>query len=235
MPTYFITGTSRGIGLEYVRQLSKTPDNTIYATVRSLSSDHSELKALNTHSNIHILECEFSSEASIGKLADAIPAGTQFDYIINNAAIQQSQSQKAFNLGWDLVLSHVTSNALGPAKVVQTLLPFIKPGGNAVVVNITSGMGSLGLQATGKIPPHILPYCISKASLNMLTVHQAFELKGKAIVVCVDPGHVKTQLGGDSAPLEVDESAGGVLKVVHGLQSSDSGKYLLYDGKELPW
>lgn len=143
----------------------------------------------------------------------------------------------ALTLPWDAVLTHVTNNALGPAKLVEVLLPFLVSDGTGAIINISSGMGSLGLQATSSpaIPPHILPYGISKAALNMLTIHQAHELKGKVIVVCFDPGHVKTSMGGDSAPLEIHDSASGILGVVHGLKADDSGKFLHYTGKELPW
>jgi len=143
----------------------------------------------------------------------------------------------ALSLPWEAVLTHVTNNALGPAKLVEVLLPFLADDGTGVIINISSGMGSLGLQATSTpdIPPHILPYGISKAALNMLTIHQAHELKGKAIVVCFDPGHVKTSMGGANAPTEVKDSAEGILGAVHGLKKEDSGKFLHYTGKELPW
>jgi NAD(P)-dependent dehydrogenase (short-subunit alcohol dehydrogenase family) len=68
MPTYFLTGANRGIGLEFVRQLAIKPSNTIIAGVRSLSADLSDLKALNTNSNIHIIECDVGSLDSLSSI-----------------------------------------------------------------------------------------------------------------------------------------------------------------------
>ncbi|KAL2174126.1 uncharacterized protein P884DRAFT_159406, partial [Thermothelomyces heterothallicus CBS 202.75] len=90
--------------------------------------------------------------------------------------------------------------------------------------------------------PEITPYGLSKAALNMLTVHQQAQLRargggsGGIVVVAVDPGHVKTEMGGPSAVVEVEDSARGVLKLVEGLtEREDGGKFWLYNGEELPW
>jgi hypothetical protein len=68
MPTYFLTGANRGIGLEFDRQLAIKPTNTNIAGVRSLSADLSDLKALNTNSNIHIIECDVGSLDSLSSI-----------------------------------------------------------------------------------------------------------------------------------------------------------------------
>lgn len=73
----------------------------------------------------------------------------------------------------------------------------------------------------------------------MLTVHQAGELKGKGVkVICMDPGWVKTRMGGEGAVLEPAASIGGMLKVVHGLAGvnlAGVAKFYAYDGSEVPW
>jgi len=78
------------------------------------------------------------------------------------------------------------------------------------------------------------PCNISKTALNMLTVHQSKQLEGKVIVVCVDPGHLKTVMGGRKAVLEVEGSAKGLLTLLAVLKFEDNGRLLLYNEVELP-
>jgi NAD(P)-dependent dehydrogenase (short-subunit alcohol dehydrogenase family) len=239
MPVFVIIGARTGIGLEYVRQLANSPLNTVLAIVRDLKADLTALTAVrsNNASKVHILECDISSEKSLSKLAPQIvsalvPEG-KVNVLINNAAILHSPQETCLNTSADALLSHFSTNAIGPAKVLQNLLPHLATG--AVVANITSGIGSLAMLSDGRISAEFTPYSISKTALNMLTVHQAKQLKGKATVVCVDPGHVKTVMGGNDAVMEIEDSAKGVLATLAGLKVEDNGKFLLYNGTELPW
>ncbi|OCT53027.1 hypothetical protein CLCR_11416 [Cladophialophora carrionii] len=89
---------------------------------------------------------------------------------------------------------------------------------------------------SGYYRPKCTTYSISKAAVNMLTVHQSEQLKDRGIkVICMDPGWVKTRMGGDGALLEPEESIGGMLKVVHNLKDEDTGKFYTYTGGEVPW
>ncbi|KAK4236615.1 C-factor [Achaetomium macrosporum] len=253
MPVYVVTGARTGIGLEYIRQLSHAApppgeSNTIFALVRSLDSDLTALCAIqpsvtNPETTVHILECDISSPSSIATLPDLIRntnpgAETRIDTLINNAATLHSRDETALSLTPSSLQSHITSNVLGPALVLQALLPLLSP--RAKVANISSGIASMALVKDGSINAEITPYSISKAALNMLTVHQARQLREmeaykEVVVVAVDPGHAKTEMGGANAVVEVADSAGGVLKVLEGLRVEDSGRFLLYTGAELPW
>ncbi|KAK0647147.1 hypothetical protein B0T16DRAFT_330754 [Cercophora newfieldiana] len=239
MPTFVISGTRTGLGLENVRHLSQNPSNTIFALVRSLTNaDISALRAVQSASQakIHILECDTSSEASISALPSRIQEispDVKIDVLINMAAILHSGSQNSLTLTSSALGSHITTNVMGPALVTSALLPMLSP--TAKILNITSGLGSLQLLSDGTISPNSTAYSISKAALNMLTVHQAKQLPKGMAVVCVDPGHCKTEMGGPNAVLEPSESASGVQKIVEGLKPENSGKFLLYSGVELPW
>ncbi|KXH58369.1 short chain dehydrogenase/reductase SDR [Colletotrichum nymphaeae SA-01] len=264
MPTYVVTGARAGIGLEYINQLSKSPSNTVIALVRSTapSTDLSALEAIRSSSTAatHILECDVSSEASIAALPGRLSAALQesrgtpakVDFLINNAATLQFAHQTSLTLDKAGLDVHMETNVLGPARMVQVLLPFLTAEGGsekdgaeaagkggeriaAVVANITSGAGSLGWTSDGRVGM-LAGYSISKAALNMLTVHQARELRGHGIVaVAVDPGHVKTDSGGPGATVEVEDSAGDILSLLAGLKSADSGKFFLYNGTSVPW
>lgn len=77
---------------------------------------------------------------------------------------------------------------------------------------------------------------MSKAALNMLTLHQAKDLKGAGVkIICIDPGWVKTRMGGKGAMIEAEVSVGSMLETVKGLKESDSGKFYRYDGGIVPW
>ncbi len=240
MPAYVVSGARTGIGLGYVRELSQTPANTVFALVRSLAGDLTALRAIQqANGKVHILECDISSQASISALPASLQATAggsspvQINVLINNAAILHSRPETALTLTPDAFLSHMTTNVLGPALLLQALLPLLAPA--ARVVNITSGIASLALVGDGTIDAVLAPYSISKTALNMLTVHQARLVGGGVVVVAVDPGHVKTEMGAEGASVEVEDSARGVLKVVEGLGDGDKGRFFSYTGEEVPW
>jgi len=237
MPVWVITGANRGLGLEFVTQLSKDPSNTIIATSRSMSRDSLKaLESLGIKFNLHILECDTSSQASIetfGKSVTSILDAEKIDFLLNNAGINTHPKMTSLDVTPEVLAEHISVNVMGPAKTVQVLERHLKDG--SVVMNMTSGLGSLAYNRT-KDPTECTPYSISKAAVNMLTVHQASNLKKKGVVViCMDPGWVKTDMGGANAVLEKKESIGGMLKCLKGLKSEDSGKFFQYDGSEKAW
>ena len=130
---------------------------------------------------------------------------------------------------------HMAVNVLGPTILATALDPHL--GGGSVVMNMTSGLGSL--QKTLEMKPRKCPvYSMSKAALDMVSLQMAseWEARGKKVVVVVmDPGWVKTRMGGEGAVLEAEESIGGMLKVLRGLKEGDSGRFFAWSGEEIPW
>ncbi|KAL2022645.1 hypothetical protein VTK56DRAFT_4989 [Thermocarpiscus australiensis] len=240
MPVYCITGTNRGLGLEFVRQLAQSSDNTIIAATRSLSSDLSDLKAVASPST-HILECDTSSVQSIRSFvkqtAQVLGGDKKIDFLLNNAGVNLAAWQSSLTLGPDEVHAQIAVNVIGPAKTVELLLDAGLLSSNVRILNMTSGLGSMQRSSEMK-PRKCAGYSISKAALNMLTVHQSEDLKPHlpgAVVICMDPGWVKTRLGGEGALLEPSESIGGMLKVLHGLSEEDNGAFYHYSGEKIPW
>jgi NAD(P)-dependent dehydrogenase (short-subunit alcohol dehydrogenase family) len=236
MPTYFLTGANRGIGLEFVRQLAPLPKTTIIAAVRSKSNSTSELSALNTNSNIHIIEVDATSPDSLSsvefRVAEILSrTGSNLDFIFNVAGINATSTDTSLTLEPDSLATHMQVNVFGPAKIVQVLARYLARG--ATVLNMTSGLGSLTVAAD---VAKCCTYSMSKAALNMLTRHQAKDLKSAGVkVICMDPGWVKTRMGGKGAMIEAEVSVGGMLDVVKSLRGEDSGKYYRYDGGIVPW
>ena len=189
MAIWVITGANRGLGLEFVTQISKDSSNTVIATTRSTSRDLSTLESIKTPSNnIHILECDTGSQesiASFGKEVSSLIRDKKIDFLLNNAGINAVPEQTSLTLTPGALAEHISVNVMGPAKTVQVLEAHLGQG--TVVMNMTSGLGSLAHNTTND--PKCTAYSISKAAVNMLTVHQASTLKKKGVVViCMDPG-----------------------------------------------
>jgi len=123
-------------------------------------------------------------------------------------------------------------NSIAPLKLTEALVEHVARSQEKKVASITSGMGSVGTNAsTGAYA-----YRSSKAALNMAMVTAANELRSRGISVAViSPGWVKTDMGGSSATLDVKESAAGIRKVIEKLNIGISGQFFNYSGESIPW
>lgn len=239
MPVYCITGANRGIGLEFVRQLATSPENTILALTRSLSSDLTDLKTVSS-SKTHILECDVGDLDSIRSFAqqaaEILGQDEKINFLVNNAGINGTSDQNTLTLEPEGLLAQIKTNVIGPAKTVEFLLREGLLADGVRVLNMTSGLASL--EMTNQGPRKAAGYSVSKAALNMLSVHQGADLREKvpgAVVIVMDPGWVKTRLGGPGAVLEPYESVTGMLKVLHGLKEEDNCAFYHHSGRKLPW
>lgn len=248
MPVYCVTGTNRGLGLEFVRQLAREGSNTILALTRSLGSDLGDLRAAAAPSSasVHILECDTGSEDSIASFVPAalktLGSGTKIDYLINNAGVNLESEKSSLDLDTTVVSEMFRINVVGPQQMVTRLHAAGLLSDSVRVVNVSSGLGSLAetLGDGETTVRHCCGYSMSKAALNMLSVHQSGDLRSKggldgAVVIAMDPGWVKTRMGGSGAALEPEESIGGMLKAVRGLKNEDNGRFFQYDGQKKPW
>ncbi|KAK4222028.1 C-factor [Podospora fimiseda] len=243
MPVYCITGSNRGIGLEFVRQLAQNPDNTLLVGVRSLSSDLNDLEAVTSKNpSAHILELDVSSEDSIKafvKFAEDIlqAKNKKIDYLLNSAGVNIASTHNSLNLVSENVHAQIAINVLGPAQLTASLLKAGLLSNDVRVLNMTSGLGSAQLSIDNK-SNQCAGYSISKAGLNMLSIHQAHDLRAHlpgVVVGLMDPGWVKTRLGGSEALVEPKHSVEGMLSILHGLKDEDNGSFFHYDGKRVPW
>jgi len=231
--TWLITGASRGIGLETVRQLVSSPSNFVIATCRD-PANAKDLQALkdDAKGKLHISQLDVSSVESIQaseKDIGPLLADKGLDYLLNNAAINHGDSD-AFDFPVEQFMETMTSNVVGPAVLTQTYISYIEKSKRKVVMNMTSGLASIGLD----LGPKCVTYSISKTALNMLTYKQSREKPNVKFVV-IDPGWVKTAMGGEGAMLEPHESVSGILNVLKTLTPEQSGKFFRYNGSTIPW
>ena len=155
------------------------------------------------------------------------------DVLVNNAGVAAAEEEfGAFDAATMARVLQI--NSIAPMLVTQALTPLLQKGGTAPkVVCITSGLGSI-TNADGLI--YGLSYGMSKAALNMGVKKLAPELGRRGIaIVALHPGWVRTDMGGSAAPLRPPESIRGMLAVIDRLTVADTGRFLTYEGKELPW
>lgn len=232
MARFLITGANRGIGLELARQLAMRGER-VFAACRQpdRAADLQALAAAHP-GGLTVVPLDVLDDDSIARAVETVAgeAGA-LDGLVNNAAIlldddtvdraDRSRLRQTFE-----------TNALAPLVVARQFKPLLRKGQNPRLVNISSEMGSIGSR-TG---PGDYIYSASKAALNMLTRLLSFEWRRDGITAIVlDPGWVQTDMGGSDADLTSQESVRGILQVIDGLTLKDSGRYLRWNGEELPW
>ena len=228
-----VTGANRGIGLSFVRQLLERGEHVI-ASCRQPG----KATALNTLTGefpgrLQVLPLDVANEKSRAELVRELPLvlgkDGRIDLLINNAGVLHS-GERFGHVDAAILEDSFRINAIGPFLLTQALAPVMADG--ARIANLSSIMGSVAHCSEFRSPS----YCSSKAAQNMLTVELAHALRARGIVVlALHPGWVQTEMGGDSATVAVDDSARGVLQVIDASTIEDSGHFLDWRGKPLPW
>lgn len=221
--TVLITGANRGLGLEFARQYAAAGWNVI-GTARKPDKS-AKLNALG----VSVMKLDVTNAGEIQKLASDL--GEQsIDLLINNAGIFP-RSGSLDEVDFADVSKTYEVNTIGPMRVTRALLPHLRRGKSKLVVNITSGLGSIANNGG-----RYYGYRESKAALNMFTRTLAAELKDEGFTcIAMSPGWVKTDMGGPNANLTPAESITGMRSVIDGIGPADTGTYKNYDGETLPW
>jgi NAD(P)-dependent dehydrogenase (short-subunit alcohol dehydrogenase family) len=235
-----ITGASRGLGLEFVRQ-SLAAGDRVAATCRDPQAA-GELGALARRAGDRatVVQLDVGDPISIARAAERIGAVTAtVDLLVNNAGVhdlpgrREASSGRLEELEPDALLELFRVNALGPTFVTRAFRPLLATAADPAVLNITSGVGSFHEQQWGE---RYWGYALSKVALNMTTAKLAAALRPDRItVVAVNPGWVRTAIGGTDAELSVKESVRDILTTTDRLDPQASGSFLDRHGERLPW
>lgn len=130
-------------------------------------------------------------------------------------------------------------NVVGVSNITQAFLPLIRKRGqekSKTILNISSIIGSVALSGENNPAGICTAYSVSKAALNMLTKNLADNLANENIIVyAAHPGWVKTDMGGETAPVEVKDSIAGMLRVLESITPEEKGLLIDFEGKQLPW
>ena len=230
MPRMLVTGANRGLGLEFVKQYA-ADGWTVDACCRSpekATALHEMQEAAPDTLKIHRLDVgDFDAVDRLSKELNGCP----IELLINNAGIYRGARVSPADLDYEEWLDSFRVNTIAPIKMAEAFLPQLEAGAEHCVVNISSKMGSIADNTSGSS----YPYRSSKAALNASVKSMSIDLKDKGVIVAMHPGWVATDMGGANAPLSIPQSVASMRKVIGGLKIEDSGRFLAFDGEELPW
>jgi NAD(P)-dependent dehydrogenase (short-subunit alcohol dehydrogenase family) len=219
MPSVLITGANRGLGLEFARQYSADGWEVI-ATVRETSP---ELEALGVR--VELLELrDLDAVASFDSRV-----GDRLDLLIANAGTWRPERAENADDGraWAEMMF---SNTIAPYLLAKRLVDSVAAASGKMIA-ISSGLGSIAESSGGYVP-----YRSSKAALNMVWRQLAFETQALGIITAVlDPGWVRTRMGGPNAPTSPEQSVGDMRRVIERLTPEQSGGFYKRDGSAEPW
>ncbi|MGB1666521.1 MAG: SDR family oxidoreductase [Pseudohongiellaceae bacterium] len=230
MATVLITGTNRGLGLEFVKHFLKQGDQVI-ATCRD-SSQAPELLALDeTNTSLSLMDLDVSDEQSMASFASAL-GDTAIDIFINNAGVygpRDANFGKVRSADWESVLK---VNAISPLLLTQQIISNLRSGHARKLVYVTSKMGSIDDNRGGG--SYI--YRSSKTALNSVVRSLSVDLREEGFsVALLHPGWVRTDMGGPNGLIDVATSVSGMMSVIEGLSPTGSGQFFNYDGSIIPW
>ncbi|MBP1995984.1 SDR family oxidoreductase [Paenibacillus eucommiae] len=227
-----ITGANRGLGysltLEGLRR-----GHIIHAAVRNVDEAGPLKQLAETFShNLLLTEMDVSKEQSVIKALHQTKQRTaSLDGIINNAAVMEESTKYLEDLDMDLVRWTFEVNTFGPMQVVKHFLPLIYKGTTPSIINISSEAGTI-LNAFSTN----YPYSMSKTALNMFSERLRAYVKDKDIIVyAVHPGWMKTDMGGEEAPLDPNETASGIFDLLERKVTVNSKiSFIDFRGRPMP-
>ena len=224
MTTIMITGASRGLGLEFARQFY-SKECRVIATCRN-PKNANELNAIG---DIDIHSLDVTDDKSVANLADKL-RGENIDILINNAGVI-GQREGFGRLDYDIWAETMDTNVFGPMRVAEAFRDNVMNSEKKQMIFITSRMGSIT-----EAVPNAYVYRSSKAALNMAVKCLSVELEQQGLIaVLFHPGHVQTDMGGQAAPVTPQKSIEGMKNQIVALTRDDNGRFLSYDGHQIPW
>ncbi|GBM08955.1 putative oxidoreductase C663.06c [Araneus ventricosus] len=249
-----VTGANRGIGLEFVRQLSRLnePPKHIFATYRSPDSlkDLKEIEESSTKTKIILIKMDVTNPDEREAARNAVEETVKergLNLLINNAGVLESQNLP--HLTSENLELHFKVNTVAPVMVSQTMLPLLERAAQlhgdtgalsvskATVLNMASMTGSIANTGVIFRRDLVVPaYKMSKAALNMAMRIIATNVKDKGIlVIMMCPGWVKTHMGTEKAVLEPEESISTMIKTLPKLNESHHGTFIDRTGNPYPY
>ena len=220
-----VTGASRGIGSEFVVRLLDDGWR-VYAGYRS---DKHRLDLIAS-SNLICHRLDVTDNNSIKDFVKIIDGNV--DLLINNAGVPDGRWRNVKEIDDQWMLEVLDINSVGPVRMVKEFYDKMSHDSLTTVAMISSLMGSIDDCQSGRS----YAYRASKTALNMLSVAMKKEaLEDNISFLILHPGWVKTRMGGEHAPVELGDSVEGMLELIYSHSLENSGRFVQYDGVDLPW
>lgn len=232
MSLFLVTGAGRGLGLEMTRQLLESGE-TVFACPRHVNSADLDSLSAKHPKSLQVVPMDVTDGLSIREAVHRVSAHTdRLDVLINNAGVLHRGEPTVDALDPERLVEAYRINAVGPLRVTAAFLPLLQKGEGKRIVNVSTLMGSIEDDSSGGA----YGYRMSKAALNIATKNLSIELAGDGFVVlAMHPGWVRTRLGGERAPLEVEPAARDLLRTALGAGPDRNGGFFGPGGDRLPW
>ena len=247
MKTVLITGANKGIGFETAKQMAQfgyfvylgSRDKT-----RGLDAVN-KLKDLGI-SNVELIEIDVTNIDSIKKARQELENKIEaLDVLINNAGISGGPSQNISTVDIENLRRVFETNFFGAVQTTQQFLNLLKKSNNPVIVNVSSGLGSLAIHNSSQNPNYRIydAYSCSKTALNAFTVTLANELKDTNLpagrqgfkINSVSPGYTATDLNHFKGTQTVELAASTIVKYAILDNDGPTGKFFYQEKGEIPW
>lgn len=230
MSTVLITGVNRGLGLEFIKQYAAAGWHVI-GTCRDLAAAEAARALAASADNVSLYALDVTDAAAINALAKQLK-GTAIDVLLLNAGVMGTESLALGKLDAADFQQVLNVNVVAPAMLLQAFREHVAASELKIMVGMSSILGSVGGNSDGSL----YGYRSSKAALNAVMRSASCDLRGDGITaIAMHPGWVITDMGGAGAMITTDVSIAGMIKVIAGLTPADSGRFLTYNGEELPW
>ena len=234
-----VTGASRGLGLEFSRQLAARGVRVFAAARNPEASQLLAALADERPDHVYPVKMDVTSAADCERVLAQVSARTEaLEYLINNAGINSralppDQGNVSFGeLEPQGMLRQIEVNAIAPVMVTQRFVGLLARGAHSRVAHISSWFGSISETIRG----FNYGYAASKACLNMLGRALAFDLEiYKIRSALFNPGWVRTDMGGPNAKVDPSEAVAGILRVLDELAPDDIGGFFDHDGTPHAW
>ncbi|MBM3513023.1 MAG: SDR family oxidoreductase [Alphaproteobacteria bacterium] len=234
MLTALVTGSSRGLGLEFVKQYAADGWSVIATCRDPAKSPLLERVAAGATGRVAVEAMDVTDFGQVDRLAAKLK-GTAIDVLVNNAGIARDdvERQRMGAMDYDGWLALLKTNTLAPIKVAEALMGNVAASGKKTIAAISSTVGSLV-----EMDYPVYPYATSKAALNKALRLMAAQFRDRGVIVlALCPGHAKTDMGNmaPGASVEVDASIAGMRKIIAGATMATSGSFTRWNGEKISW
>jgi len=230
-----VTGANRGIGLEILKQLSRAGIMAVLCSRDVEKGREAAAKLASEGLEPPVVALDVTDGASIkAAVEEIVGLFGRIDVLINNAGILRegatAEETSVLDISAELAMETYATNAIGPLRLIQAVVPIMRQGDYGRVVNVSSGAGQLSEMGAG-----FPAYRMSKAALNALTRITAAELGPAPIKVnAMCPGWVRTDMGGPNATRSVEQGAETAVWLATLPDTGPTGGYFR-DKAPIPW
>jgi NAD(P)-dependent dehydrogenase (short-subunit alcohol dehydrogenase family) len=243
-----VTGANQGVGFQVAKELAA---NGVMVYVGSRNLERGQAAAEEIGNGAIALQIDVTDQASIRAAAERVRTEHgRLDLLVNNAAISNtsrgdrsieefSKLTRASQISLDEVRAIWETNVFGALAVYQAMLPLLRESANAHIVNVSSGVGSLTMNANPDFQHRKMyspGYAASKTALNAITLAMMIELEGSGIKInLVSPGFTKTNLNGYAGLESLEDGSREVVRVALLGPDGPTGTFTRWEGETIPW